>query len=143
MKLLSWLCAALLAFVLPVVCQADAAEAKQIGLELNDLQPAESGCLAVFVVHNGLGDPLDKLSLRVVAFDAEQHAKLFLSLDVGALPVDKTRVLRFDLGSSLKCSDVGRLVLDDVIACEGAKMDPQKCLMALALSSRAAVPIDF
>src|SRR5262249_57371222 len=63
---------------------AHAAEAaKKITLELNDLQTANAACRAVFVLHNGLDKAVDKLALRVVAFDAKQHASLFLSLDVG------------------------------------------------------------
>jgi hypothetical protein len=87
--------------------------------------------------------PLDKLALRVVAFDKEQHATLFLSLDVGALPAGKTRVLRFDLGEGVACDTIGRLVLDDVTACEGAGADPATCLAAVSLSTRASIPFDF
>jgi len=120
-----------------------AAEEQKIGVEFNDLQQADAGCRAVFVLHNGLGKALEQLTLRVVSFDTESHANLFLSLDVGAMPANKTRVLRFDLGNEVKCTDVGRLVLDDVIACKGGDMDPAKCLATVALSSRAGVPFDF
>lgn len=123
---------------------AHSAEArKSITVEFNDLQPADKGCRAVFVLQNGLDQPLDKLALRVVAFDGEQHAKLFLSLDVGSLPAGKTRILRFDLGEGLACTDIGRLVLDDVTNCDGKDMTPQRCLELMKLSSRAGVPIDY
>jgi hypothetical protein len=127
-----------------LIAEATAAEAsKNIAVEFNNLQPADKGCRAVFVLQNGLDQPLDKLALRVVAFDGEQHARLFLSLDVGSLPVGKTRILRFDLGEGLACSDIGRLVLDDVTSCDGDKMTPQRCLELIKLSSRAGVPIDY
>lgn len=126
-----------------VQVSAALAEPGKIAVELNDLQQAESGCRAVFVLNNGLEKPLTKLALRVVSFDKEQHATLFLSLDVGALPVGKTRVLRFDLGAGVACEGVGRLVLDDVTACEGAGFEPAACLAAVSLSSRASVPFDF
>jgi hypothetical protein len=122
---------------------AAAAEAGRITVEFNDLQQSEAGCRAVFVLNNGLDKPLDKVTLRVVAFDGESHARLFLSLDVGALPIGKTRVLRFDLGPDLACKDVSRIVLDDVTSCEGAEMAPPQCLAAIALSSRAGAPFDF
>ena len=120
-----------------------AAEAGKIAVEFNDLQQSEAGCRAVFVLNNGLDKPLDKVTLRVVAFDAENHAKLFLSLDVGALPIGKTRVMRFDLGPDLACKNVSRIVLDDVTSCEGAEMAPPACLAAISLSSRAGAPFDF
>jgi hypothetical protein len=121
-----------------------AAETGKIAVELNDLQPGDKGgCRAVFVLKNDIGKALDKVTLRVVTFDGKGKANLFLSLDVGALPADKTRVLRFDLGDKTTCADVGRMVLDDVTACDGGDMTPPACLAAISLSSRAPVPFDF
>jgi hypothetical protein len=137
------LLAAALALATGFAGTAAIAEAGKIAVEFNDLQQSEAGCRAVFVLNNGLDKPLDKVTLRVVAFDAESHAKLFLSLDVGALPIGKTRVLRFDLGADLACKDVSRIVLDDVTSCEGAEMAPPECLAAISLSSRAGAPFDF
>jgi hypothetical protein len=128
---------------LAVATPVAAAETGKIAVEFNDLQPAESGCRAVFVLNNGLDKPLDKLALRVVAFDTAEHATLFLTLDVGALPVGKTRVLRFDLGAGVTCDSIGKLVLDDVTSCEGAGLDPAACLAAVSLSSKAKAPFAF
>lgn len=122
---------------------AEAAEPGKITVEFNDLQQTETGCRAVFLLNNGLGKPLDKMTLRVVAFDGKDHATLFLSLDVGPLPIGKTRVLRFDLGEKVGCGDVSRIVLDDVTACTGAAVTPADCLAAVALSSKAGVKFDF
>jgi|SRR5579871_2069423 len=136
--------AALVASVGLMVSVANAADARKIDVEFNSLQPSEAGCRAVFVLHNGLAAALDKLTLRVVAFDAQAHASLFLSLDVGELPANKTRVLRFDLGKTVACPDVSRLVLDDVTDCSGGgDMNPAKCLASINLSTRAGVPFDF
>jgi hypothetical protein len=122
---------------------AMAAEDGKISAEFNDLQPAENGCHAVFVLHNGLDKPIDDLGLRIVSFDGDGHAKLFLTLEVGSLPVGKTRILKFDLGADVACDDVSRIVLDDVTSCEAADMGPPQCLAAVSLSSRAEVPFDF
>jgi hypothetical protein len=120
---------------------ATAATAPTIGVELNDLQPGDSGgCRAVFVVTNNLGKPIDKFGVRVVAFDKDEHASLFLTLDIGAMPAGKTRVLRFDLGDTVACPDISRLVLDDVTACDGDGLDPAACLATLAVTSRASAP---
>lgn len=135
--------ATLLAVALSAPPAMAAAGEGKIGVEFNDLQAGPNGCRAVFVINNGLDKPLDKLSLRVVAFDKDQHANLFLALDVGALPAAKTRIVRFDLGAGVACGDVSRLVLDDVTSCDGAGMDPAACLAALTLSTRAGVVFDF
>lgn len=120
-----------------------AAESGKLSVEFNELEQAEIGCRAVFVLNNGLDKALDNVTLRGVSFDDSGHARLFLSLEVGAMPVNKTRVLRFDLGSDVACDTVGRIVLDDVTSCEGPEMGPAECLAAIALSSRAGAPFDF
>ena len=79
----------------------------------------------------------------MVTFDAQARANLFLSLDVGMLPANKTRVLRFDLGKNVACTDISRLVLDDVTDCAGGDMNPTKCLGSINLTSKAGVPFDF
>jgi hypothetical protein len=132
-------CLALAASPLPAM----AAGPGGIAVEFNDLQPAEKGCRAVFVLNNGLDKPLADLTLRVVAFDKDQRAKLFLSLSTGALPQGKTRVLRFDLGDNVACTSIGRLVLDDVTKCEGAGLDPASCLAAIRVTTRAGVPFEL
>ncbi len=133
-----------LAFLLLLAAApAFAAGTGKIAIELNDLQEADTGCRAVFVMNNGLDKALDQIVVRVVAFDGAHHATRFMSLELGKLPVGKTRVLRFDLGGKTACTDVSRMVLDDVTACAGGGMGPGECLAALSLSSRAAAPLDF
>ena len=130
--------------ILPVLTSAAmAAETGKIGVELNDLQQTDVGCRAVFVLNNGFGKPLQKVTFSVVTFDAKQHATLFVSLDVGSLPVGKTRVLRFSLGKDVACANISRLVLDDVTNCEGNGVTPAECLGAVSLSTRTAAPFDF
>ena len=135
--------AGIAAFLVALPTPSLSAEGGTIAADFNDLQQTDGGCRAVFVLNNGLDKALDKVTLRVVAFNQDKQAKLFLSLDVGNLPVGKTRVLRFDLGDGLACKDVGRLVLDDVTSCEGAEIGPPECLAALSLSSLAGPPFDF
>lgn len=122
---------------------AAAAEDGKLSVELNDLRAADRGCRAVFVLHNGLDKALDKLALRIVSFDDAGHAALFLSLEVGSMPIGKTRILRFDLGAEVMCDDVSRIVLDDVVSCEAPEIGPPECLAAVSLSSRADVPFDL
>lgn len=131
------------AVLLGLAGPAMAAGPANIAVEFNDLQPADKGCRAVFVLNNGLEKPLAELTLRVVAFDKDQRAKLFLSLSTGALPQGKTRVLRFDLGDGVACGSIGRLVLDDVTKCDGAGLDPAACLSAIKVTTRAGVPFEL
>ena len=136
-------CGFALSILLAATAAAQNAEGPTIGVEFNDLQQAPEGCRAVFVLNNGMGVALAELTLRIVAFDADAHAALFLSLDVGSLPVNKTRVLRFDLCEYVQCENISRLLLDDVVSCEGPDIDAATCLGALNLSTRAGIPLDF
>ncbi len=125
------------------VTLAASPEASSIQIELNALQPADTGCRAVFVLRNHLPTPIANLTLRVVAFDTKGQAKLFMSLQVGAMAKGKTRVLRFDLGPESPCRALGRFVLDDITACEIDGAEPTMCLSSASLSTRADIPFDF
>jgi hypothetical protein len=116
--------------------------APRLTVELNDVSSGAGPCKAVFVVNNGLGTPLGKLTMRLVAFDKQGRALRFVALDAGAMPERKTRVFRFDL-TEQSCDDLGRVVLDDLPACEGAGLEPAACLKALAVSSRTALDLAY
>ena len=60
------------------------AENGKIAVELNDLQQADGGCRAVFVLNNGLGKALDKVTFRVVTFDAKQHGHVLARIEHSA-----------------------------------------------------------
>jgi hypothetical protein len=118
------------------------AQERKLSVELNDLSTGAGPCKAVFVLNNGLNAAIGKLTMRLVAFDKQGRALRFVALDAGALPEKKTRVLRFDL-TEQSCDDLGRVVLDDLPACDGNGLDPASCLSSLAVSSRTGLDLAY
>lgn len=133
--------AATLALLLcsPALAQAPAS-APSLVLELNALQPAEAGCRVTFLATNRLGGRLDRAAVELALFDAAGTIDRIVTLDFKDLSADKTKVLQFEL-AGLQCDGLGRLLVNDITACEGAISPPTICLDALETSTR--LDVDF
>lgn len=117
---------------------AQEATAAALELELNALQPAEAGCRVTFLATNRLGGQLDRAAVALALFDTSGTIERIVTLDFKDLSAGKTKVLQFEL-AGLQCDGVGRLLVNDVTACEGA-IDPASiCLDALKPSTRLDV----
>lgn len=130
------LSAALVALALccsPVLAQE--AVAPSFELELNALQPAEAGCRVTFLATNKLGGQLDRAAVEVALFDTAGTIDRIVTLDFKDLSDGKTKVLQFEL-AGLACDQLGRLLVNDVSACEGAITPATVCLDALKTSTR-------
>jgi uncharacterized protein (DUF2141 family) len=120
------------------IASATAAQEQETGkllLELNALQPSETGCRVTFLAVNNLGLPLEKSAFEVALFDAAGAIDRLVSLDFKALANGKTKVLQFEL-QDLDCDQVSRILVNDVGACEGAGVSPDACLAQLTTSTR-------
>ncbi|MFN4209277.1 MAG: hypothetical protein ACK4G5_01820 [Devosia sp.] len=134
--------AATLALLLcsPALAQAPASAPASLVLELNALQPAEAGCRVTFLATNRLGGQLDRAAVELALFDAAGTIDRIVTLDFKDLSADKTKVLQFEL-AGLQCDGLGRLLVNDITACEGAISPPTICLDALETSTR--LDVDF
>ena len=120
----------------PVIGQ----EAPSLSLELNALQPTESGCRVTFVATNRLGAELEKSAVEIALFGADGGIERLVSLDFRTMPDGKTRVLQFDL-ADLACDGVSRVLVNDIVACEGEGIEPRACLDRL--ETRTATTVAF
>lgn len=123
----------LVLFCSSVVAQ-EAAPAS-LALELNALQPADAGCRVTFLATNHLGGQLDRAAVELALFDTAGTIDRIVTLDFKDLSDGKTKVLQFEL-AGLQCDGVGRLLVNDVSACEGAITPATLCLDALETSTR-------
>ena len=57
----------------------------------------------------------------------------------GPLGAGKTSLKVFDI-SGIQCQAIGRMLLNGVMSCKGAKAEPADCLALVSVSSRAAQP---
>lgn len=126
------LLAALAALAVPAAAQ-DAAPS--LAIELNALQPAEGGCRVTFLATNGLGASLDRAAVEMALFDTAGAIERIVTLDFTELSPGKTKVLQFEL-AELDCTDVGRVLVNDITACEGEGLAPGACLAALVTTAR-------
>jgi len=130
MRILPFLVAALAA--IPAQAQ-DAAPG--FPLELNAVQPSDNGCRVTFLASNQLGQPLARAALEMALFDKAGSIERIVTLDFKDLSPGKTKVLQFDL-AGLDCADLGRILVNDVTACEGEGLAPDACLAGLTTSAR-------
>lgn len=135
MRLISLLLVAALCAT-PALAQ-EAQPAPGLALELNALTPSETGCRVTFLATNRLGTELTRSAFEIALFGAGGGIERLVSLDFKAMPEGKTRVLQFDIGE-LGCDKVSRVLINDVVACEGTGLDPKVCLGGLSTASRLA-----
>jgi len=104
-------------------------------LELNTAADVAGACRLTFVATNGTSVALTQTSYNVAIFDAKGAASSILILEFGDLPLNKTRVVQFDLPDR-PCADVSRILVNDQDACTSAEGDSNVCLASLSASSR-------
>ncbi len=134
------------------------APAAPIPVELNKLEPLPApaaasgaaaapglGCRAYIVATNPTAEPVTQLRLDLILFGTDGVIARRVALDLAPLAPRKTAVRVFDL-SGLSCDDIGRVLVNDVLACQPGQHEDapppadqarQACLDRLQLSSRA------
>lgn len=108
-------------------------------LELNRLEPQGESCRAYLMVDNAGGEALKTLKLDLFALDTDGVAQRRMALEAGPVPANKTLFRLFDI-AGLACPKLGRLLLNDVMACEGAAGPREDCAAQIETRARGAVP---
>lgn len=116
------------------------AVAQQSGfsIELNDAQEVNGGCRLVFVALNSTGQALQKASYDVFTFDDAGKVSQSLVFQFGSFPVNKTKVVQFDLAGR-ECAKISRLLINDVTECTADGKDSSLCLDALKTTTRTSI----
>lgn len=125
----------LLMFVIPSAHASDG----EVRVELNKLEPSDAACRAYLVLENGTERAFETLKLDLVMFDAEGVVAKRLAVETAPLPPAKTSLKVFDI-DGLPCERVGRVLLNDVMACADASGTREDCLGLVAPAARGSVP---
>jgi hypothetical protein len=133
------LLAAALASIAGPARAEDAAPATTV--ELNRLEDAGGGCRLTLVVANPGAQRFEQLKLDLVLFDAGGVVVRRMAVETGPVRSNKTVVRLFE-AADLSCAGIGRLLLNDVVACEGEAGPLVGCVDRLATASRTAVPFE-
>lgn len=109
-----------------------------LAIELNAVQPGDGGCKVTFLAVNGFATELRRAAVETALFDATGAIERIVTLDFKALSPGKSKVLQFQL-AGLDCANLGRVLINDITACDGDGLAPDACLAGLVTSSRAAI----
>jgi len=143
LQLLRLVPAALWLVASPCVAQSSPSPsaAGVLSLELNRLDGVGDDCRVTLVEKNGTGLAFAALKLDLVVFDGEGLVVKRVGVDAGPLKAGRTVVRTFDL-KGLACPSVGRLLINDVLACKAEGLAPEACLDVVDPRSRAAATFD-
>lgn len=110
-----------------------------IGVELNKLEPVGDACRAYLVLANGTATAFTSLKLDLVMFDTDGIVQRRVAVEAAPVAAGKTSLKVFDI-SGMPCTGIGRVLLNGVLSCSGAKAKMDDCLSLVSVSSRAAQP---
>jgi hypothetical protein len=104
-------------------------------IELNRIEASGESCRSYFLIDNQKGEGWKSLKLDLFALDTDGVAAKRLAVEVGPVPRRKTLIKLFDF-PGLTCPRVGRVLLNDVLACDGAAVSREDCLSAIETASK-------
>lgn len=134
--------AALLAVLVGWGAVASAQSAAKFPLELNRLEQDGDICRVYLLVKNPEATEIQAFKLDLVFFDKDGIIRNRLYVELGPLASSKTAVRLFDIPGSI-CSELGSILVNDVVACNDAAGADLNCLKRLELSSRATAKLEY
>lgn len=127
----------LLAAALCLLAAPGLAQEAGLTVELNKMEPAESGgCNAFFLFRNTTDNSFEGFEMSLAVLDGAGVIDRLLSIDAAPLPLARTTLKLFEI-PELACTDISEILLHDLTSCRpqnGAEMD---CFPLLTLSSKA------
>jgi len=118
------------------------AQETRIRLELNKLEAAGENCRAYFLIDNRGAESWRSLKLDLFALDTDGVAAKRVAVEVGPISEKKTHIKVFDF-AGLACPRFGRILLNEVMTCEGGTNSREECLAMIETDSKvAAVPLE-
>jgi len=110
-----------------------------LSIQLNKLEVDGDTCRAYIVLENRSDLSFEALRLDLVMFDVDGVIARRLAVDTAPLAAGRTSVRVFAIGS-LACDNIGRVLLNDVLACADASGERTDCMDRIAPESIAGVP---
>lgn len=132
-------CAGVATAMVSGLAHAQDAKSPALKLELNRLEQSGEACRTYLLVDNSRGPALKSLKVDLFAFDTDGVAQKRLAVELGPVQERKTMVRLFDF-PALACPKIGRVLLNDVLACEGGDANRETCLERIETESKAAAP---
>lgn len=124
--------AVLLALAMPSVASA---QQTRIGIELNKLEPTETGCRSYIVMRNPSDQTFTAFNMEVLVFDTDGVIQNRLAMELAPVRANKTSVLIISL-AGMACESVGEVLVNSFLDCESGGERLGDCLDRIDLSSR-------
>lgn len=125
--------------VLLVAAAAQAADpAPPLAIEINKTEDVDNACRVYVTFENRSDSSFAALRLDLVVFGRDGVIARRLALEGAPLPSGKTSVKLFDIQGAA-CGDLGRILLNDILACRDAGGDRQNCTDLVNPASRAKI----
>ncbi len=115
------------------------AEGPVVAVELNKLEANGAACRAYLVLRNDAGTAFESLKFDLVMFDADGVVALRLAVEAAPLTAGKTSLKVFDIADQ-PCAGIGRVLLNDIMACRVAAGPRDDCLALVKTTSRTTTP---
>ncbi len=109
-------------------------------LELNKLEPNNSGCRAYMVVNNPTDTAYQSFKLDLVLFQADGVIGKRFALDLAPLKAQKKSVKLFEI-EGVACDKIGSFLINDVMECKTDAGASESCLQQLKTSSLTNVQL--
>jgi hypothetical protein len=110
-----------------------------ISIELNKLEANGATCRAYMVLRNETSAAFKALKLDLVLFDDQGVVARRLALQAAPLTVGKTSLRVFDIPNQ-PCAKIGRVLLNDILECQGDTGLRDNCMALSKTSSRTGAP---
>ena len=131
-----------MALVVPAIAQdAGADKAAPVKLQLNKTESAGDACRITMVVDNSKGPAMKTFKVDLFAFDTDGVAQKRVAVELAPIASNKTSVKIFDF-PGIACGKVGRILLNDVLACDGGEGAREACLARTETESKAGISFD-
>lgn len=111
------------------------ADEARIGIELNKLEPVETGCRSYIVVRNPAEQTFTAFNMEVLVFDTDGVIQNRIAMDLAPIRPNKTSVLIISL-SGIQCDRIGEVLVNSFLDCERGDERLGDCLARIDLSSR-------
>lgn len=131
---------ALLFIALAATLPPAGAQSGELHVELNRLEERAGGCRVHLVLENTSPHAYTSYQLDLVIFSSDGVISRRLALETAPLRANKTMVKEFEL-AGLSCKGVGRILLNDILACASDAGEMDDCVTTTRVSSRATVAL--
>ena len=115
------------------------AQDNRITVELNKLEPSESGaCRAFFLFRNGTNATFEGFELSIAVLDTDGVIDRLLTIDAAPLPVQRTTLKLFEI-PKISCDRLSELIVHEIPSCKAENTNPMDCYALTDWVSRSDV----